>query len=426
MLKKSDFLIVENNNYFYVFYKNNLSIKKLDKSNYTKFQSIINKLDDMTNYELKSFENYINNTFVSKKHKKSTNLKRTDYLSKLEIILNNKCNLACKYCYANGGDYNQEKNDIKPEKIGYLVSKIIPKYFSKVGTVMFFGGEPLLSFETIKQTVKEFEFLYNSMLIKTIPRFTIVTNGTLITKEIAEFFNENNFYVTISIDGESYIHNILRPFKNGEGSFNKVNDAIFLLRRHNVNIQLLEVTYTKLHIDNNISKTDIESFLKNKYGDIKIFISDCIGDSEYSIDEKCINNSEISYNKQVKLATLRAVLGKEYKRNYCDAGLESIAITPLGKIIPCHFFMGYSKYIIGDLNKSNIFYSNYDQLADFFDNLKTYYISECSKCWIKDMCSECPASLLIYNKDNKLEHCEEKRRIRAYIIRDLIRIGEIY
>lgn len=426
MLKSNDFLIEENNGYFYLFYKNNLNFKKLDRRNFEKFQYIINKLDNMKDYELENFKNYMDSIFISKKYEENKSLIKTNYLSKLEIILNNKCNLACKYCYANGGDYYQEENSINPEKIGDLISKIIPEHFDKVGTVMFFGGEPLLSFKAIVQTVQKFNFLYKHGFIKINPKYTIVTNGTLITNEIAKFLRENNFSVTISIDGYRYIHNILRPYKSGKGSFEKVNDSILLLRKYNVNIQLLEVTYTSLHHSNNISKKGIESFLKNKYGDIKIFISDCIGDSEYAFSADFIKEKEIKYEKQIKLATLRAILDKRYKRNYCDAGVESFAITPFGKIIPCHFFMGYNEYTIGDLNKDNIFNSNYDQLEDLFNNLKNNYISYCSNCWIRDMCSECPASLLIYNKEKLLKQCDKKRSNRESIIRELIRNGDIH
>lgn len=95
-------------------------------------------------------------------------------------------------------------------------------------------------------------------------------------------------------------------------------------------------------------------------------------------------------------------------------------------MIPCHFFMGYNEYIIGDLNKEIIFNKNYDNLSEYFNYLKDYHIKECSNCWIKDICSECPASLLIYNKDNLLKQCNIRRKQKEHIIRDLIKKGEIY
>lgn len=88
--------------------------------------------------------------------------------------------------------------------------------------------------------------------------------------------------------------------------------------------------------------------------------------------------------------------------------------------------MGYNEYVIGDLNKEIIFNRNYDNLSDFFNYLKDCHIKECSNCWIKDICSECPASLLIYNKDNLLKKCKIRGKQKEHIIRDLIKSGEIY
>lgn len=426
MIERNDFIIEKNNEFYYIFYKKNLQFKRLDRTNYDKFQLILNNLEHMSETELKIVENYLNTIFISNKKKRVKSLLKTNRISKLEIIINNKCNLSCRYCYANGGSYNQEINAIDPEKIENIVSKIIPRYFNDIGTVMFFGGEPLISFNTIVRIVDKFESLYNSGLIRRVPKYTIVTNGTLITKEIAQFFHEKDFAVTISIDGEEEVHNMLRPLKNGNGSFNYVDKSIFLLKEYEVNIQLLEVTYTRLHKNKNISKDDIESYLSNRYGDIDIFISDCIGDSKLSLADDIDLDENINYNKQSKLATLRNITNSIYDSNYCDAGRESFAISPSGKIIPCHFFMGYNEYVIGDLNKEIVFDKNYDKFSEYFNYLKDYHIKECSNCWIKDICSECPASLLIYNKDNLLKQCNNRRKQKESIITSLIRNGDIF
>lgn len=426
MIEKNDFLIEKNNESYYIFYKKNLQFKKVDQINFDKFELLLSNLEHMPESELKKTENYLNKIFISNKNKRFKSLLKTNKISKLEIILNNKCNLSCKYCYANGGSYNQEINAIDSKKIENLISKIIPKHFNDIGTVMFFGGEPLISFKTIVRIVDKFEYLYSSGLIRRIPQYTIVTNGTLITDEIARFFYEKDFGVTISIDGEENVHNILRPFKNGDASFDYVDKAIFLLKKYKVNIQLLEVTYTLLHRNKNISKDDLKFYLSNRYGDISIFISDCIGDSELSLADDLNLDENINYEKQSKLATLRNIINSNYDSNYCDAGRESFAISPSGKMIPCHFFMGHNEYIIGDLNKEIIFNKNYNNLLEYFNYLKDYHIKKCSNCWIKDICSECPASLLIYNKDNLLKQCNIRRKQKEHIIRDLIKKGEIY
>lgn len=425
MLKKEDFIIEEKEGKYYILYKKTLALKKLDHENYSRFESIITDLDYISLEENLKLEENIDKIFKNNIKYKVRNMIDDRKLSKLEFILNNTCNLSCRYCYANGGNYKQAQNRINPEQAELYLGKLFPKIFDDVDLVMFFGGEPLISFPTIVSIVNKFKELYKKSYVKKIPKYTIVTNGTLIDEKIAKYFHDENVQVTVSIDGNDLVHNYLRPFKDGSPSFERVDRGISLLNKYKVNIGILEVTYTTYHENKNIKKSEIEKFLKDRYGDVKVYIANCSGDSEFAISSNKVSTKDIVYDKNIKLLILRKLLGKSNSFESCDAGKGSFAISQDGKIVPCHFFIGESKYIMGNMSSDDIFDSGTDYVRNKFDNLKESIGAQCSSCWIKDLCAECPASILVYRKDNILKTCENKRIKIEYLIRDLIKKGEV-
>lgn len=247
----------------------------------------------------------------------------------------------------------------------------------------------------------------------------------MIDEKIAKYFHDENVQVTVSIDGNDLVHNYLRPFKDGSQSFEKVDRGISLLNKYKVNIGILEVTCTTYHENKNIKKSEIEKFLKDRYGDVKVYIANCSGDSEFAISSNKLSTKDIAYDKSTRLLVLRKLLGKSNSFESCDAGKGSFAISPDGKIVPCHFFIGESKYIMGNMSSEDIFDSGTEYVRNKFDNLKESIGAQCSSCWIKDLCAECPASILVYRKGNILKSCENKRINIEYLIRDLIKKGEV-
>ena len=156
MLKKEDFIIEEKEGVYYILYKKTLALKKLDHENYSRFKNLITDLDSISVEENLKLEENIGKIFKNNIKYKVRNMIDDRKLSKLEFILNNTCNLSCRYCYANGGNYKQVQNRINPEQADLYLDKLFPKIFDDVDIVMFFGGEPLISFPTIVSIVNKF------------------------------------------------------------------------------------------------------------------------------------------------------------------------------------------------------------------------------------------------------------------------------
>jgi uncharacterized protein len=155
----------------------------------------------------------------------------------VQLILSDACNMKCSYCYGSYYDTNYY-NKLMPREIA--IRAIDFAVNTGVNNIGFFGGEPLLNFNTIKEVIKHSKSQGYNL------QFGMTTNGTLITEEIARFLKDNNVLVSVSIDGPPLIHNITRKYKNGKASYRNVFRGIEILKRHDC-LDMLEMTYSNKH-----------------------------------------------------------------------------------------------------------------------------------------------------------------------------------
>lgn len=158
------------------------------------------------------------------------------------FVVTTACNMQCVYCQANNGFSNSSLYMTKE-----LAQKSVDIALNSPAenlTFEFQGGEPLLNFDVIKYIVEYSEEHKGNHNIQ----YNIVTNLTLITDEILDFFEEYKFGVSTSIDGPSCLHNENRPLKNGAGTFEKAEKAIKKIREKKLHIGAIQTT-TKASLD---------------------------------------------------------------------------------------------------------------------------------------------------------------------------------
>ncbi len=425
IIGNSTIKLLEYKNKFLIYNIDSNEIKKINIADGRIIESYIEKykLNTLSITDRKKFEDFIDSNFNTNYVKpkfRFESLNDTKTISRLEILLTTYCNMNCKYCYANGGNYGLEKQNYSIKNLESDLNKLIPNIFNDIKLVMFFGGEPMVNIEGIEFVCDFFKSLLKKGVINKLPYYTLVTNGTLINSESIKILKENNIQVTVSIDGDELIHNTLRTYRNGIGTYRNVHEGIESLIQNGVNLSMLEVTYTSLHQKMGYTRNSLKNMLKNKFQDIEILIVDCTGDTEYAIKKEDLKNDlEIKNSKAFDLSIRRMLKNNKRKDYFCNAGLNSFILTQNGNIYPCHKFINKDEYMLGNIRDSEIFRSE-----DFYhntkkiNNLKRSQVKECSECWAKNLCVICPDQL-ISNKNNKTVFVEECENMRHNIIKCL-------
>ena len=147
--------------------------------------------------------------------------KRTTVVKALCLHIAHDCNLACKYCFADEGEYHGKRELMSYEVGRKALDFLVANSGSRTNLeVDFFGGEPLMNFEVVKQLVKYGRSLEEPNNKKF--RFTLTTNGVLLDDDILEFANKEMSNLVLSLDGRKEVHDLMRPRRGGQGSYDTV------------------------------------------------------------------------------------------------------------------------------------------------------------------------------------------------------------
>ena len=341
------------------------------------------------------------------------------------------CNLRCEYCFAAKGDFSRGRMlmslDTAKKAIDFLIENSGSRHNLELD---FFGGEPLMNFDVVKETVKyarSLEKKYNKNF-----RFTITTNGLLLTDDKIDFINKEMSNVVLSLDGRKEVNDRLRVTPNMKGSY----DAIVpkyqkLVKERNGKDYYVRGTFTTHNLDFTNDVMHMKSL-----GFDQLSIEPVVSDTklEYSIKEKDIPRVFDEYE------TLSKEIIKQRKNdNYfnffhfmidldqgpcaikrlrgCGCGNEYIAVTPEGDIFPCHQFVSNDDFKMGNLNDKTF---NKD-MKKMFSKANVYTKETCKNCWAKFYCSGgCNANNYEYEGSILKPHktaCElEKKRLECAIM----------
>ncbi len=307
------------------------------------------------------------------------------------------CNLNCEYCFASQGKYHGDRALMSFEVGKRALDFLIENSGSRRNLeVDFFGGEPLMNWDVVKELV-----LYARSIEKDKGknfRFTLTTNGMLIDDDVIEFSNREMHNVVLSLDGRKEIHDSTRVDYNGKGSFDTIVPKFqkFVKERGDKEYYM-RGTFTHRNPD---FLKDIEVMLDLGFDKISMEPVVCAPTDKSALTEE---DKPIIYDQYERLAELmlaRRKEGKEftfyhymidlkggpcvYKRiSGCGSGTEYMAVTPWGDLYPCHQFVGDEKFKLG-----NIFdgVTNTERVAEF-KSCNAYSRPECRDCWAKLYCS---------------------------------------
>jgi len=346
------------------------------------------------------------------------------------LHVSHDCNLRCKYCFASQGDFKGERSLMSLEVGKRALEFLIKNSGNRRNLeVDFFGGEPLMNFDVVKELVyygRELEKNNNKHF-----RFTITTNGVLLDDDKIDFINEHMDNVVLSLDGRKSVNDNMRKTVNDQGSYDIITSKFkALIDRRKDKDYYVRGTFTSYNLD--FSQDALHLYNE---GFKKISIEPVVTspDVDYALREEHIEDILNVYEKFSKDYIEIKKMDKEFlffhfmidlnqgpclaKRSIgCGAGSEYMAVTPTGELYPCHQFVGNEKFKLGDVFNG----VNKVDIRDEFKKANVYNKSECNNCWAKFYCSGgCHANNYNMNNDIMKPYivgCEmEKKRIECAI-----------
>ena len=307
------------------------------------------------------------------------------------------CNLNCAYCFASQGKYQGERAlmsfEVGKRALDFLVENSGTRHNLEVD---FFGGEPLMNFDVVKQLVqyaRSIEKEKNKNF-----RFTLTTNGVLIDDDVIDFANREMCNVVLSLDGRKEVHDKFRVDYSGNGSWEKIvpkfkklvdarGNKDYYMRgtftHHNPDFlkdieTMLDLGFTELSMEPVVCADTDESALT--YDDLPVVMEQYEKLAELMIKRRKEGKPFTFYHYMIDLQGGPCI----YKRiSGCGSGTEYMAVTPWGDLYPCHQFVGDDKYLLG-----NIFDGvTNTAVVDEFMECNVYSREECKDCWARLYCS---------------------------------------
>ena len=323
--------------------------------------------------------------------------KRPTVVKALCFHIAHDCNLACKYCFAEEGEYHGRRALMSFEVGKAALDFLIANSGSRRNLeVDFFGGEPTLNFQVVKDLVaygREQEKIHNKNF-----RFTLTTNGVLLNDEIMEFANKEMANVVLSIDGRKEVNDNMRPFRGGQGSYDVIVPK-FLKFAESRNQENYYVRGTFTHHNLDFSK-DVLHLADLGFKQISVEPVVAKETESYAIKEEDLPRLLEEYDILAAEMAKRKKEGNPFtffhfmidleggpcvakRLSGCGSGTEYLAVTPWGDFYPCHQFVGNEDFCMGNV-KTGITRTD---IRDSFKSCNVYAKDKCRKCFARFYCS---------------------------------------
>ncbi len=354
----------------------------------------------------------------------AVHMKRNSPVKAMCLHVAHDCNLRCAYCFADEGAYHKRRELMSAEVGKAAIDFLIEKSGKRRNLeVDFFGGEPLMNFDVVKEVVayarkREKEAGKNF-------RFTLTTNGVLLNDEKIAYMNEHMSNVVLSLDGRKETNDRVRCRVDGSGSYDSIVPKLLkVAESRNQDNYYVRGTFTAYNRD--FSKDVLHlADLGFKQTSVEPVVSD--PNEPYAITEEMLPELFREYETLVEEYLERKKDGKGFnffhfmidldqgpcvikRLSGCGAGCEYLAVAPNGDIYPCHQFVGVEEYRMGNLKEEGL----NGEIRNLFESCHVYTKSKCRDCFAKFYCSGgCMANACLLNGDINEPHeisCQLQRK----------------
>lgn len=336
--------------------------------------------------------------------------KRETVVKALCLHIAHDCNLACRYCFAKEGEYHGSRALMSYETGKKALDFLVANSGKRVNLeVDFFGGEPLMNWEVVKQLV-----LYGRSIEKEHHkrfRFTMTTNGILLDDEKLDFINREMGNLVLSLDGRKEVHDRMRPHRGGQGSYDEILPKfLHAAESRNQTNYYVRGTFTRYNLDFAEDVMHVADL-----GFQQISMEPVVADEseEYALRAEDIPAIEKEYDRLAKELIRRHKEGKPLqffhfmidleggpcvakRLSGCGSGCEYLAVTPWGDLYPCHQFVGQEDFLMGNVDDGLV----RKDIQQRFHDCNVYSKDKCKNCFAKFYCSGgCAANAYHFDGD---------------------------
>ncbi len=336
------------------------------------------------------------------------------------LHVSHDCDLRCKYCFASTGDFGTGRKIMTPETGRKAIDFLIEKSMGRQNLELdFFGGEPLMAWDTITATV-DYARSVEKQHGKNF-RFTVTTNGMLLTDDKIEYINREMSNCVLSLDGRKEVNDNIRVTPNGKGCYAIIVPRYKKLVEGRVNEGRTDYyvrgTFTKYNLD---FAEDVKHISDLGFYQLSVEPVSAPSDKPYAITEDDLPRIYGEYDKLYEIMAEHVERTGKKPFNFfhymidlnqgpcavkrlrgCGCGNEYVAVTPDGDIYPCHQFVGIEKWKMGNIYDGEV----NAEIADYFAKTHIYSKQGCEDCWARFYCSGgCNANGYIYEGDVRIPH----------------------
>lgn len=323
--------------------------------------------------------------------------KRETVVKALCLHIAHDCNLACKYCFAEEGEYHGRRAlmsfDVGKKALDFLVANSGNRVNLEVD---FFGGEPLMNWQVVKELVnygRSLEKPHNKKF-----RFTLTTNGILLNDEIMEFANKEMANIVLSIDGRKEINDLMRPHRGGQGSYDTIVPKFKkVAESRNQTNYYVRGTFTRNNLD---FAEDVKHLADLGFQQISVEPVVASSEESYALREEDVPGLLEEYDRLAVELLKRQKEGRGVnffhfmidlkggpcvakRLSGCGSGTEYLAVTPWGDFYPCHQFVGKEEFLMGNVDEG----IKRTDIRDEFKTCNVYAKEKCRSCFAKFYCS---------------------------------------
>lgn len=335
------------------------------------------------------------------------------------LFVTEACNLACTYCYERTQGVHENPRNLRLEDAKVIVDSYLVETGNRTGiTITFFGGEPLVNSHVIREVV-DYSKQRAAMLGKTVG-FTMTTNLTLLTEDMADFLAAERFHVMVSIDGRKEDHDRHRVTRDGRGTHDLViyNFKMLCRKMRAAGTRLPKIRAT-LNADNS-DPVAVEAYLRT-LGTPLVVVGESNGtsfnkrrvDVGVTLEQKKAIADRVAKSAQDVLSQLesgaglhgvsgnaRQVIRKihcelsrprphdKLRPALCGTCRNMKAATPDGSLYPCHRYVGMQSYKIGNVYTGGV---EQDLVSKYYQKIYSVFMSKCRYCWLRHLCGgQCP------------------------------------